>query len=104
MNKLRSAIVIRADPREDGLIPTSNVTKFLSACSSYGLPDENLFRRDDLIEYTPDSPARVANTVVSLSKHAEGLILDRSRHLSGQAKSLHQLPRRPTHFPRHSTD
>src|SRR5262245_1425549 len=86
MNKLRSAIVIRADSREDGFVRTSNITKFLAVCSNYGVPNEKLFRRDDLIESTPDSLARVAKTIITLSQHVEGPILDRSKYLFGQAE------------------
>lgn len=66
MNKLRSSSIVRPDPREDGFIKTSNVTKFLAACASYGLPNEDLFQRDDLIEATAESLARVAKTVIAL--------------------------------------
>ncbi|KAH9032801.1 Pkinase-domain-containing protein [Lactarius pseudohatsudake] len=52
MNKLRPGSIARIDPREDGKLRTSNVTKFLASCSANGLPPEDLFLRDDLIEGT----------------------------------------------------
>ncbi|KAF9454333.1 hypothetical protein P691DRAFT_809889 [Macrolepiota fuliginosa MF-IS2] len=66
VNKLRAGNMVRPDPREDGFIKTSNVTKFLAACASYGLQHEDLFHRDDLIEGTSESLARVAHTIIAL--------------------------------------
>lgn len=54
------------DRREDGFVRTSNVTKFLAACSQVGVSREELFHRDDLIESTPDSMARVAKCIIAL--------------------------------------
>ena len=50
---------------------TSNVIKFLEACFGKGFPPEDLFLRDDLIHATPDSLARVANTIIALVKWAK---------------------------------
>ncbi|KAK0467032.1 STE/STE11/cdc15 protein kinase [Desarmillaria tabescens] len=86
MNKLRSSSVVRPDPREDGLVRSSNITKFLAACSSYGLPDDDLFQRDDLIEASGESLTRVATTIIALIKFAEAPIADPSKVLSGQTK------------------
>jgi hypothetical protein len=86
MNKLRSGSIVRPDVREDGFVRTSNVTKFLAACSSYGLPDEDLFQRDDLIEASSESLARVARTVVALIKFVEAPLVERSRYISGQGQ------------------
>ncbi|KAF4593894.1 hypothetical protein EYR40_008689 [Pleurotus pulmonarius] len=84
MNKLRSSSVVRPDPREDGFVRTANVTKFLAACSSYGLASEDLFQRDDLIEASSESLARVANTILALIKYSESpQSLDRSKILTG---------------------
>ncbi|KAI9509766.1 hypothetical protein F5148DRAFT_1282610 [Russula earlei] len=57
--------------REDGKLRMSNVTKFLASCSAHGLSPHDLFLRDDLIEATSDSLARVAKTVIALVKWAE---------------------------------
>jgi hypothetical protein len=88
MNKLRSSSVIRPDPREDGFVKTSNVTRFLAACASYGLPDEDLFQRDDLIEATSESLARVAKTVIALFKFVNSPSPSRSRFMSSQATPI----------------
>jgi hypothetical protein len=40
-------IFVRPDAREDGFVRTSNITKFLAACASYGMADEDLFSRDE---------------------------------------------------------
>ncbi|KAI0350710.1 Pkinase-domain-containing protein [Trametes cingulata] len=71
LNKLFPNTIARVDRREDGFVRTSNVTKFLAACSSIGLTSEKLFHRDDLIEATSESLARVAKTVIALSQLAE---------------------------------
>ncbi|KAE9397077.1 hypothetical protein BT96DRAFT_996156 [Gymnopus androsaceus JB14] len=86
MNKLRSSSIVRPDPKEDGFVRTSNITKFLAACSSYGLPNEDLFQRDDLIESSSETLARVAKTVIALIKFVDAPILDQSKVLSGQSK------------------
>ena len=44
---------------------TSNVTKFLAASSSLGVPRDEIFHRDDLIEATPESLARVAKNILA---------------------------------------
>ena len=84
MNKLRSSSVVSPDPREDGFIKTSNVTSFLAACASYGIPNEDLFQRDDLIEATSESLARVAKTIISLFKYVDSPLLSRSKFMSGR--------------------
>ena len=66
MNKLRSSNIVRPDAREDGFVRTSNITKFLAACASYGMADEDLFLRDDLVEGNREGAARVARTVTKL--------------------------------------
>lgn len=86
MNKLRPNTIARVDPREDGLVRTSNVMKFLASCSSQGVPSEELFHRDDLIESTPGSLARVARTVISTVKAVESPAVDRSKVLTGQCR------------------
>lgn len=86
MNKLRSSSIVRPDPREDGFVRTSNITKFLAACSSYGLPDDDLFQRDDLIEASAESLTRVAKTIIVLIKFVETPIADPAKILSGQTQ------------------
>jgi hypothetical protein len=92
MNKLRSSSVVRSDPREDGFVKTSNVTRFLAACASYGLPNEDLFQRDDLIEATSESLARVAKTVIALFKFVDSPPPSRSKFISGRATPVPSLP------------
>ena len=92
MNKLRSSSVVRPDPREDGFVKTSNVTKFLAACASYGLPNEDLFQRDDLIQATSESLARVAKTVIALFRFVDSPPPSRSKFVSGQATTMASSP------------
>ena len=58
MNKLHPGYISRIDKREDGFMRTSNVTKFLAASSSLGVPSDTIFHRDDLIESTPEALAQ----------------------------------------------
>src|SRR5487761_427610 len=83
MNKLRPGSIARVDPREDGKLRMSNVTKFLASCSANGLPPGDLFLRDDLIEATSDSLARVAKTIIALVKWAETPVTKHSHILRG---------------------
>ena len=71
MNKLRSSNIVRPDAREDGFVRTSNITKFLASCASYGMANEDLFLRDDLVEGTREGAARVARTVTKLVAFVE---------------------------------
>lgn len=62
------------------MVRTSNVTKFLASCSStLGLSSEDLFLRDDLIEGSFESLARVSRTIVALIETSENPPLDRQR-------------------------
>lgn len=88
MNKLRPGSIARIDPREDGKLRTSNVTKFLASCSANGLPPEDLFLRDDLIEGTSDCLARVAKTIITLVKWAETPVPTHSHLLRGGGSTL----------------
>ena len=88
MNKLRPGSIARIDAREDGKLRMSNVTKFLASCSTNGLPPEDLFLRDDLIEATSDSLARVARTIIALIKWAEAPIQTHSRISRGSGGIL----------------
>ncbi|KAH9984899.1 hypothetical protein BJV77DRAFT_965843 [Russula vinacea] len=63
MNKLRPGSIARIDAREDGKLRMSN----------------DLFLRDDLIEATSDSLARVAKTIIALIKWADTPIQTHSR-------------------------
>jgi hypothetical protein len=92
MNKLRPNTIARPDPREDGFRRTSNVTKFLASCSSQGVPSNELFHRDDLIEATPESLARVALTIISVVKVVEFPVVDRSKVITGQGKKSPRSP------------
>jgi hypothetical protein len=49
MNKLRAGAIAQIDPGEDGMLRTSNVTKFHEPCFANGLPPEDIFLRDDLM-------------------------------------------------------
>jgi len=88
MNRLRSSSIVRPDMREDGFVRTSNITKFLAACASYGLPHEDLFQGDDLIEATSESLARVAKTIIALIKFVEAPYVDRSRYAAGLDRNI----------------
>ncbi|KAF8555957.1 hypothetical protein OG21DRAFT_766594 [Imleria badia] len=84
MNKHVPSVIVRIDPREDGFKRTSNITKFLAACSSHGVPSDDLFYRDDLIEATPETLCRVATTIISFLKLFDTPTVDRTKVLSGQ--------------------
>ena len=71
MNKLRSSNIVRPDAWEDGLVQTSNINKFLASCASYGMANEDLFLRDDLVEGTREGAERVARTVTKLVAFVE---------------------------------
>ena len=101
MNKVRPGSIARVDKREDGVVRTSNVTKFLASCSStLGLPSEDLFLRDDLIQGSFESLARVSRTIVALIETSENPPLDRQRlqgrgpyeHSSGLSRAAQSTP------------
>src|SRR5882757_7674970 len=92
MNKLRSTFVVRPDPREDGLVKTSNVTSFLASCASYGLPDEDIFQHEDLIKATSESLARVAKTVIALFQTVDSPPPSRSKFMPGQVTPIPKVP------------
>ena len=80
MNKVRPNSIARVDKREDGVVRTSNVTKFLASCSStLGLSSDDLFLRDDLIEGSFESLARVSRTIVALIESSGNNSADRLR-------------------------
>ncbi|KAI0708843.1 Pkinase-domain-containing protein [Cerioporus squamosus] len=87
LNKLFPGTIARVDRREDGFVRTSNVTKFLAGSSSVGLGANELFHRDDLLEATSESLARVARTILALSRLAEFPGADKSKILHGGARS-----------------
>lgn len=84
MNKLRPGTIQRVDPRDDGFKRTTNVNKFLSACSAQSVPADECFYKDDLIEATPESLARVARAIISVVKVVEAPAVDRSKVITGQ--------------------
>jgi hypothetical protein len=63
---LRPGSIPRVDAHEDGILRRSNVTRFLETCSADGLPAEDLFLPNDLVEGTPHGLARVARTINAL--------------------------------------
>ena len=72
MNKVRPGSIAHIDKRENGVVRTSNVTKFLASCSStLGLTSGDLFLRDDLIEGSFESLARVSRTIIALTEISE---------------------------------
>ena len=71
LNKFRPGSISQIDPREDGILRRSNVMKFLASCSANGLPQEDIFLPNDLVEGTSHSLARVARTAIALVKWAE---------------------------------
>ncbi|KAL0575977.1 Protein kinase of the Mitotic Exit Network, partial [Marasmius crinis-equi] len=86
MNKLRSSSVVRPDIREDGFVKTSNITRFLAACASWGLSNDELFQGDDLIEASSESLARVAKTIIALIEFSRTPAAERSKVLYGHGK------------------
>jgi hypothetical protein len=85
MNKLQPGSIEQIDPCEDSKLRTLNVTKFIASCSANGLPPEDLFLRDDLIEGTSDCLAHVAKTIITLVKWAETPVPTHSHLLHGGA-------------------
>ncbi|KAH9940903.1 Pkinase-domain-containing protein [Epithele typhae] len=83
VNKLFPGTIHRVDKREDGFVRTSNVTKFLAGSSSVGLASDELFHRDDLIEANSECLARVARSILALSRLAEFPGADKSKILLG---------------------
>ncbi|KAH7105802.1 hypothetical protein BKA62DRAFT_612758 [Auriculariales sp. MPI-PUGE-AT-0066] len=71
INKFQPGMIQRADAHEDGLVRTSNVTKFLSAAATFGVSAADLFGRDDLLEHSPESLGHVAHTIITLCRIAE---------------------------------
>ncbi len=90
INKLRSSSVVRPDPRGDGIFRSSNVTKFLAACASYGLPSEDLFQPDDLTAVTSEPLARVAKTIIALINFVDSPLP--SKIISGRGKKTGSVP------------
>lgn len=71
LNKFRPGTVARPDPKEDGFTKTSNITKFLAGALHYGVSNSDLFFRNDMLEASGESLARVAQTIVALVKLGE---------------------------------
>ena len=87
MNKHVPSAILRIDPREDGFKRTGNISKFLAACSSHGVPSDDIFYRDDLIEATPESLCRVARTIISFLKLFETPPIDRGKVITGRGNN-----------------
>jgi hypothetical protein len=93
MNKLRPGSLTNPSTRDDGFVRTSNVTRFLATCSIHGVPTEDLFQRDDLIEASAESLARVARAVLSLFRITESPpAVERSKVLTGGGGSGQRGP------------
>jgi hypothetical protein len=86
-NKLRPGSLTNPSAREDGFVRTSNITRFLAKCSTHGVPAEDLFHRDDLIEASTESITRVACTVLSLFRITEAAAAERPRVNPGGGSS-----------------
>ncbi|KAG1767192.1 hypothetical protein EV702DRAFT_1050466 [Suillus placidus] len=86
INKHRSGTITRIDHREDGFKHTSNITRFIAACSQHGVPSDDIFYRDDLIQATPETLCRVASTIVSLIKLFEDPGVGRAKVITGQGR------------------
>ena len=71
LNKFWPGSITQIEPCEDGVLRRSNVTKFLDSCSAKGLPPEDLFLPDDLMEGTSHGLTRVAGTIIALIKWGE---------------------------------
>jgi hypothetical protein len=86
MNKYCSGTITRIDHREDGFKHTSNITRFIAACSQHGIPSDDIFYRDDLIQATPETLCRVARTIISLVKRFEDPGVGRAKVITGQGR------------------
>lgn len=86
MNKYCSGTITRIDHREDGFKHTSNITRFIAACSQHGIPSDDIFYRDDLIQATPETLCRVARTIISLIKRFEDPGVGRAKVITGQGR------------------
>jgi hypothetical protein len=92
MNKLRKHSIVNVDPKDDGFIPQGNLTRFLAACSSYGLSNDDLFRRDDLVDPTSNSLANTVTTLIQFVKTLTPGIMPLPEQTSGNAESGTDLP------------
>lgn len=93
LNKLRPGSIPRVHSHEDGILRRSNVSKFLASCSGNGLPPEDLFLPDDLVDGTSHSLARVVRTIIALVEWAEGSAPTNSHSLpDGGNVNPEQLP------------
>ncbi|WVW82154.1 hypothetical protein I302_104160 [Kwoniella bestiolae CBS 10118] len=60
----------RLNVTEDGILRATNLTRFITACQTVGLPDAEIFGLADLQEGSEVSIGRVAQTVVALARLA----------------------------------
>lgn len=86
VNKHCPGTITRIDHREEGFKHISNTTKFIAACSQHGVPSDDIFYRDDLIQATPETLCRVARTIISLTKLFENPLVDRAKVITGQGR------------------
>lgn len=93
LNKLRPGSIPRVHSHEDGILRRSNMSKFLASCSAIGLPPEDLFLPDDVVEGTSHSLARVVRTIIALIEWSEGSAPTNSHSLpDGDNVNPEQLP------------
>ncbi|KAI6126396.1 hypothetical protein EV401DRAFT_1885559 [Pisolithus croceorrhizus] len=89
--------------REDGFKRATNITKFLAACSSQGVPSDDLFYRDDLSRsYTRSSVSRGSAPVVALLKLFETPTIDESQtvpHSGTSSGTARHIPLESRHPP-----
>ena len=71
LNKFKPGAITRVDPRADGFVDTSNVTRFRAGARQFGVAWGDLFQRDDLLEASSESLGRVAHTIITLCELAE---------------------------------
>ncbi|WVQ62332.1 uncharacterized protein L199_000471 [Kwoniella botswanensis] len=60
----------RLNVTEDGILRATNLTRFITACQTVGLPDTDIFGLADLQEGSESSIGRVAQTVIALARLA----------------------------------
>ncbi|WVQ97165.1 hypothetical protein IAU59_004275 [Kwoniella sp. CBS 9459] len=62
--------ISRVNLSEDGILRATNLTRFITACQTVGLPDREIFGMADLQEASEISLGRVAHTVIALARLA----------------------------------
>ncbi|WWC66482.1 uncharacterized protein I206_100384 [Kwoniella pini CBS 10737] len=64
--------IVRLNVTEDGILRSTNLTRFITACQTIGVLNSDLFSLTDLQEGTEVSIGRVAQTIVALARLAGG--------------------------------